>query len=1286
MRNKYKKLLNRNQSPKNNISILLSEKKGNNSNNYINNINKNSFITKNENQGKDKNLNHDNNDKKNEQKKIKFNKQYISDKKDDIKFKDINKSKYEERNISKYNRSVESNILFKKINDSSNNNIKNKENKNNVNNISTSKNNQNVSRRFTVRKRNENQDEQNKNKHNIIEIKYSNNADKDKDRDKNINTNSIFNFRKNKYSSSFINNSKTNLDSFENRNKSKQQEIKAQKFNKVYDDLKNDSSANNISSLNKTQQINNLSNNYMNNLNKTSLININSTSNEKSNDTKKKSYNFRKLRAKESEQSNKNNEKEKEKEKEKNIENSPKPSSYLLSPIINSTHRKKFKFNYRSRRALNSDNTSEQNEKEEINNNNKDNQDNNNKESNSNENNNDKNDEKDKEHLIKTKKNEKYLENKTIDNEIRTDDINLNKRKMRRFLYFRSSKNILEKEDKEKNPLSPKNPPISTELNQDIKTPDAFSIKMDRINEINKSEGQKESFHAFFRNNVKSEKSTPIIENKITEIKENILDNNDNNDNNNNNNSDINNLANLSFSQDINNTFGCFPNELDLNLGKKNQLFNYNYDYNINNFKSKRNKSTRSNMSINSIKSSKSSNSMNINQVFSPSSVIYKKSIIRSGSNYKKIEGNYSPKSFYSPKRSTNYDKISIKSIKRLNSPYSESNISSISNSNISNNIINNNTFNTTLNIFKMTSKDKKRMNNNFYITKLQKDKRFDPQDQYDISQKYKQHLRTNSDYTKDKSSLYFSMINGNSSNSFTSFSNIIPNSHSSCKSFSNNNHDNSYYSEIYNSNYEFKIDLQILYILEAKLQNILNKIIKYTVCHNECFDLITYYFSSKFYEKEMRLFQSKHSINNISYYIKFELLCYFLCYDVCFNKSFNQTGILLKTIISLLHTNFLILIAYILNDDSMYKTNNENAKMWIYKLTSIVDKNLKIKLVPKDFSEVGILNLLGNNLKEVNNYYKMIIDNLYSHFYTKKNNKKNYNDSKFKFPNCLQLDLNELDYYEKLNVISLFFFDAYRLLNNYNFEDLKYFFDSFLQRIKYQGQMSSASAKVLQIKPLSKSKSKNVSNMKNIVIYKYNYANGNFYYLPPMKKCYKYTLVLDLDETLVYLMPNNIYLNSEGKIGEAKHTLIFRPGLINFLQRMKPLYEMVIFSFGTYQYVDSVIRIIERKETYFEHILYRQHATINSGEYIKDLSLLGRDLKNIIIVDDIPQVFKLQERNGICIKPFYGDAVADRNTLKILGKILETVRFDAEETGDIRKSLDKHRNLIFNHITTNIE
>jgi len=236
----------------------------------------------------------------------------------------------------------------------------------------------------------------------------------------------------------------------------------------------------------------------------------------------------------------------------------------------------------------------------------------------------------------------------------------------------------------------------------------------------------------------------------------------------------------------------------------------------------------------------------------------------------------------------------------------------------------------------------------------------------------------------------------------------------------------------------------------------------------------------------------------------------------------------------------------------------------------------------------------------------------------------------------------------------------------------LKIFFELFLQRKPNETKVNDGKK----------------INMKNIVIYKYNYNNGNFYYLPPIKSYYKYTLVLDLDETLVYLNQNNnssMELNDNGKNVECKHTLIFRPGLFDFLKKMKPLYELVVFSFGTYEYVDNIIKVIEKEEKFFEHVLYRQYATINNGEYTKDLSLLGRDLKNIIIVDDIPQAFKLQPKNGIYIKGFYGDSITDRNTLKILGKILERIRFDAEEDEDIRKSLDRQRNNIFTQINSNI-
>ena len=137
----------------------------------------------------------------------------------------------------------------------------------------------------------------------------------------------------------------------------------------------------------------------------------------------------------------------------------------------------------------------------------------------------------------------------------------------------------------------------------------------------------------------------------------------------------------------------------------------------------------------------------------------------------------------------------------------------------------------------------------------------------------------------------------------------------------------------------------------------------------------------------------------------------------------------------------------------------------------------------------------------------------------------------------------------------------------------------------------------------------------------------------------------------------------------------------------MKSIYELILFSFGRKQYVDYILSIIEKKEKIFEYVLYREHASYEKGDYVKNLSLLGRDLKKVIIIDDFPNVFKLQKNNGICIRPFYGDVVSDRNTLKMLGKILEKIRFDADENdGDIRKSLKKHRNYILTNITNTFE
>ena len=577
--------------------------------------------------------------------------------------------------------------------------------------------------------------------------------------------------------------------------------------------------------------------------------------------------------------------------------------------------------------------------------------------------------------------------------------------------------------------------------------------------------------------------------------------------------------------------------------------------------------------------------------------------------------------------------------------------------------IINNNTFNTTVNFYKISQipfENKGADKKNSILSR--------------IKNKYKKK------YEQASSDLY-------------SKNNTLDNLHFQNQNFyktgSNiENNDNNLYKNIQFANTQetqtkkYEIDLETLYILEAKLKCILNKVNNYNMCYNECFDWINYYFSVTFYDKEIDLFKLSHNKNNVIYYIKVELLCYFLCYDVSFNKNFNQAGILLKTIFNLLHINYLILISYIIYD---YNKNIEESNYCLTKLKEIINKELKIKLNSQDMNENSILLLISNNFKEISNYYKMIIDNLYSYYYSINNNDKK-NEVKNKFPNCLSLNANTLNTIQKLNIVSLFFFDTYRFSNNFNFEHLKNFFELYLYKSKENEALMPFDNPIIKNNIYSININNNYNIQNEIYNNNYNSLNLNQYYLPPIKPYFKYTLVLDLDETLVYFQKDiNSYNNNYAS--NKSPTLILRPGLFEFLNKMKPLYELVLFSFGTKDYVDYILSIIEKKEKFFEYVLYRQHATYEKGDYVKNLSLLGRDLKRIIIVDDIPHVFKLQKNNGICIKAFYGDVISDRNTLKLLGKILEKIRFDVDESdGDIRKSLKKQRNIIFTNITTSLD
>ena len=86
------------------------------------------------------------------------------------------------------------------------------------------------------------------------------------------------------------------------------------------------------------------------------------------------------------------------------------------------------------------------------------------------------------------------------------------------------------------------------------------------------------------------------------------------------------------------------------------------------------------------------------------------------------------------------------------------------------------------------------------------------------------------------------------------------------------------------------------------------------------------------------------------------------------------------------MHINFLLLITYILNNFTATNDNNDifNCHL-INNLNQIVNKELKLNLSNQEIhNENCIIEIIEQNFKQIDNYYKMIIDNLYSNIYIK--------------------------------------------------------------------------------------------------------------------------------------------------------------------------------------------------------------------------------------------------------------------------------------------------------------
>ena len=83
------------------------------------------------------------------------------------------------------------------------------------------------------------------------------------------------------------------------------------------------------------------------------------------------------------------------------------------------------------------------------------------------------------------------------------------------------------------------------------------------------------------------------------------------------------------------------------------------------------------------------------------------------------------------------------------------------------------------------------------------------------------------------------------------------------------------------------------------------------------------------------------------------------------------------------------------------------------------------------------------------------------------------------------------------------------------------------------------------------------------------------------------------------------------------------RFGIDIFLFEMSQLFELVVFTAGLRDYTDEVLKNIDPKKR-IKHVLYREHCTVlNKTYFLKNLGLLGRNLKQTILIDVLIVLFR---------------------------------------------------------------
>ena len=448
---------------------------------------------------------------------------------------------------------------------------------------------------------------------------------------------------------------------------------------------------------------------------------------------------------------------------------------------------------------------------------------------------------------------------------------------------------------------------------------------------------------------------------------------------------------------------------------------------------------------------------------------------------------------------------------------------------------------------------------------------------------------------------------------------------------------------------YQNKLSIikDLLYIYNSQENDNLYNIIDNILLDNEIFN---FDIKNNTYNNKIN---NNINIKNSNCYIFFIIKEYFILQIIFFytlilislikkEKNIFQSGI--HSISFYFHQNIIIFIYIIFSNFNLNNNNKTNENF--AKCINILNEN-KTWLDKNNYKRY---------IRTNNKLSKQIIINLIKQIKLNLKNQKDIN---------INININK----SNINLIETISEILFSFLINYKTRKIL----SIFQQIKSNTSINTLLKKLnfnTIISHYTENKNKNLINDTLLTIEEAPKPP----YLSPISPKYKYTLVLDLDETLVHYVSDN----------DSAYIQI-RPGAEEFIKELSEFYEIIIFTAALQNYADLIISGLDPDGVVSDK-LYRQHTINKDNSYIKDLEKLGRDIKKVIIIDNISENFSKQPQNGLNICDFEGNEYDEE--LKYLKEdLIKLIKLKPDDVRlylkDIQKKMDK-RAILFKNLNEN--